>query len=77
MLSWRAAIDLSALAKLDLQIGQLLIGEAHCRSIGKSDQIRLQFTEEQFEQIAPADGVDRQPAIFDRPISNVMPLPGR
>ena len=59
MLSWRAAIDRSALTELYLQICQLFIGEARLRAAGKSDQIRLQFSVEQFEQIAPADGVDR------------------
>ena len=65
--SRRTGVDGSAFAILDLQIGQLLIGAANCRRVGNSDQIRLKLGVEQFEQIASADGVNRQMAMSSRP----------
>ena len=67
MLPYRATIDDSAVPKLRLEIGELLIGPSGGRRVDKADLIGLQFGMEKLEQIGPADGIDRHRAKFDLP----------
>jgi hypothetical protein len=67
VLPWRASVDYSTLTYLGLQSIELLVSASTHRSINKSDLIGLQFGVKEFEQIAPANGVDQHRGIFNWP----------
>src|SRR6516225_7494974 len=64
---WRASIDDPALTDFGLKRHQLLIRPSGRWPIDNSDLTRLQLGMIKFEQIGPANSVNQDRAMFNRP----------
>ncbi len=68
MLPGWTVIDHPAVALLGFECHKLLTSAYTIRTTGKADPLVAQLGEQEFEQIGPANVIDRYNAIFDAPL---------